>query len=80
MSPCSYQQTPRKSRCLQLLKTFSWNEILRWKYSIQRKEKTYIIGDSNFNRIRKAKFKESTPKARVYVKPFSVANTNQLDY
>ena len=32
------------------------------------------------NRIHKDKFKESTPKARVYVKSFSGANTNQLDY
>ena len=31
-------------------------------------------------RIRKDKFKEGTPKARVYVKFFSGANTNQLDY
>ena len=26
------------------------------------------------------KFKESIPNAQVYVKPFSGANTNQLDY
>ena len=32
------------------------------------------------SRIRKDKFKESTPKIRVYVKYFSGANTNQLDY
>ena len=32
------------------------------------------------NRTRKDKFKGSTPKARVYVKCFSGANTNQLDY
>ena len=32
------------------------------------------------NRIRKDKFKESTPKARVFEKSFSGANTNQLDY
>ena len=32
------------------------------------------------NRIRKDKFQESTPKARVYVKSFSGANTNPIDY
>ena len=46
----------------------------------KEKKKSYIIGDSHLNRIRKDKFKDSTPKARVYVKSFSGANTNQLDY
>ena len=32
------------------------------------------------NIIRNNKFKESTQKAQVYVKSFSGANTNQLDY
>ena len=32
------------------------------------------------NKIRKDKLKDSTPKARVYVKFFSGENTNQLDY
>ena len=44
------------------------------------KKKSYIIGDSHLNRIRKHQFKESTAKAQVYVKSFSGANTNQLDY
>ena len=46
----------------------------------KEKKKSYNIGDGHLNRVRKDKFKESTPKARVYVKSFSVANTNQLDY
>ena len=46
----------------------------------KEKKRSYIVGDSHFNRIRKDKFKENTPKARVYVKCFSGANTNQLDY
>ena len=45
----------------------------------KEKKKSYIIGDSHLNRIRKSKFKESIPNARVYVKSFSDANTNQLD-
>ena len=44
------------------------------------KKKSYVIGDSHFNRIRKGKCKESIPNARVYVKSFSGSNTNQLDY
>ena len=32
------------------------------------------------NRTRKGKFKESTPNARVYVKSFSGANTNEHVY
>ena len=43
-------------------------------------KKSYIIDDSNLNRLRKDKFEESTPIARFYVKSFSGANTNQLDY
>ena len=46
----------------------------------KEKKKSYIIGDSHLNRIRKDKFKDSTPKARVYVESFSGPNTNQLDY
>ena len=46
----------------------------------KEKKKPHIIGDSHLNRRRKDKFKESTPKARVYVKSFTSANTNQLDY
>ena len=46
----------------------------------KEKKKSYIIGDSHLNRIRKDKFKESIQKARVYVKSFSGTNTNQLDY
>ena len=46
----------------------------------KEKKKSCIIGNSQLKRIRKDKFKESTPKARVYVKSFSGANTNQLDY
>ena len=46
----------------------------------KEKKKSYIIGDSQLNRIRKDKFKESTAKSRVYVKSFSAANSNQLDY
>ena len=46
----------------------------------KEKKKSYIKGDSHLNRIRKDKFKESTPKALVYVESFSGANTNQLDY
>ena len=46
----------------------------------KEKKKSCIIGNSQLKRIRKEKFKESTPKARVYVKSFSGANTNQLDY
>ena len=46
----------------------------------KEKKKSYIIGDSHLNRIRKDKFKESTPKAQFFVKSFSGANTNQLDY
>ena len=46
----------------------------------KEKKKSYIIGDSQLNRIRKDKFKESTAKSRVYVKSFSGANSNQLDY
>ena len=45
-----------------------------------KEKKSYMIGDSHLNRIRKDKFKQSTPKARVYVKSFSGANTNHLDY
>ena len=45
-----------------------------------KEKKPYIIGDSHLNRIHKDKFKDSTTKARVYVKSFSGANTNQLDY
>ena len=30
----------------------------------KEKKKSYIIGDSHFNRIRKDKFKEGTPNAR----------------
>ena len=45
----------------------------------EEKKKSYIVGDSNLNRICKNKFKEITPNARVYVKCFSGANTNQLD-
>ena len=45
-----------------------------------KEKKSYTIGDSHLNRIRKDKFKQSTPKARVYVKSFSGANTNHLDY
>ena len=50
--------------------------------TIRSKEmkKFYIIGDSHLKRIRKDKFKECTPKARVYVKSFGSANTSQLDY
>ena len=44
------------------------------------KKKSYIIGDSHLNRIRKHKFKESTAKAQIYVKSFSGANTNHLEY
>ena len=46
----------------------------------KEKKKSCIIGDSPLNKIRKNKLKESTPNARVYVKSFSGANTNQLDY
>ena len=46
----------------------------------KEKKKSYIIGESHLNKIRKDKFKGSTPKFRVYVKSFSGANTNQLDY
>ena len=46
----------------------------------KKKKNSYIIGDSNLNRIRKDKFKESPPNARIYVKSFSGVNTNQLDY
>ena len=46
----------------------------------KEKNKSYIIRDSHLNRIRKDKFKVSTPKSRAYVKSFSGANTNQLDY
>ena len=46
----------------------------------KEKKKSYIIGDSQLNRIRKDKFKESTAKSRVYVKSFSATNSNQLDY
>ena len=46
----------------------------------KEKKKSYIIGDSHLNRICKDKFKESKPNARVYVKSFSGANTNQIDY
>ena len=45
-----------------------------------KEKKSYIIGDSHLNRIRKDKFKQSTPKVRVYMKSFSGANTNHLDY
>ena len=46
----------------------------------KEKKKPCIIGDSHFNRIRKDKLKQSAPRARVSVKYFSGANTNQLDY
>ena len=46
----------------------------------EEKKKSYIVGDSDLNRICKNKFKEITANARVYVKCFSGANTNQLDY
>ena len=46
----------------------------------KEKKRSYIVGDSHFKRIRRDKFKGNTPKARVYVKCFSGANTNQLDY
>ena len=46
----------------------------------KKKKNSYIIGDSSLNRIRKDKFKESPPNARIYVKSFSGVNTNQLDY
>ena len=46
----------------------------------KEKKKPHIIGVSHLNRIRKDKFKERTPKVRVYVKSFSRAKTNQLDY
>ena len=46
----------------------------------EEKKKSYIVGDSDLNRICKNKFKEITPSAWVYVKCFSGANTNQLDY
>ena len=46
----------------------------------KKRKKSYIIGDSNQNRIRKDKFKESLANARVYVKSFSTASTNQIDY
>ena len=48
--------------------------------SSKEKKKSYIIGDSLLNRKHKGKFKERIPNARVYVKYFSGANTNQLDY
>ena len=38
------------------------------------------MGDSDFNRICKDKFKEITSNARVYVKSFSGATNNQYDY
>ena len=44
----------------------------------KEKKKYCIIGDSHLNRIRKDKFKEGIPNARVCVKSFSSANTNQL--
>ena len=57
---------------------------LEWKPTLEpfdpKKKKSYIAGDSDLNRICKNKFKEITPNARVYVKCFSGANTNQLDY
>ena len=46
----------------------------------KEKNKSYIKRDSHLNRIRKDKFKVSTPKSRAYVKSFSGTNTNQLDY
>ena len=46
----------------------------------KEKKKSFIIGNSNLNRMRKNKFKESLSNARVYVKSFSGANTNQFDY
>ena len=46
----------------------------------KEKKKSYIIDDSHLKRMRKDKFKQSTPKPRVYAKSFSGANTNQLDY
>ena len=46
----------------------------------KEKKKSYVIGDSHLNRIRRDEFKKSAPKAQVYVKSFSGANTNQLDY
>ena len=46
----------------------------------KEKKKSYIIGNNHLNRIRKDKFKETTPKARVYVKSSSGGNANQLDY
>ena len=38
----------------------------------REKKKSYIIGDSHLNRIRKDKFKEGAPNARVYEKSFSL--------
>ena len=46
----------------------------------KEKKKSYIIGDSHLKTIPEDKFNKITPKARVYVKSFSSANTNQLEY
>ena len=50
---------PEKLGCIQLLKTFSWNENLRSSSLIPEKMKNaYIVGgDSHLNIIHKDKFK-----------------------
>ena len=59
------------------------NFQLEWKTTLQlfdpKKRKNLVMCDSHLNKIRKDKFKESLPNARVYVKSFSGENTNQLD-
>ena len=68
------QDVFNSSKLLAEMKTYVGN--IRSK----EKKKSYIIGDSHLNRIRKDKFKESLPNARAYVKSFSGANTNQIDF
>ena len=46
----------------------------------KEKKKSYIIGDNHLNRKCKDKLKERLSKARVYVKYFSGANTNQINH
>ena len=45
----------------------------------KEKKKSYVLVDSHLNRIRKIKFKDNLPNARVFVKSFSGTNTNQLN-
>ena len=78
--PLKLPKTPRKSRYFSSSKFSAGIKTYVGTFRSKEMKKFYIIGESHLKRIRKDKFKESKPKARVYAKPFSGRNTNQLDY